>query len=205
MKSPLEDTIWGAAYGSVQAIEAAFARFGPEYHEAIMASGVPTGAAQALMPYLDPKAQGLDLGCGSGVLGLALFQEGLLQPLDGADLSPAMLRLARATGCYRDLHAVNLLLDEKRPYPSGGYDFLISVGLIGDYVPYYVGLPEALRPLAPGGILGFAVETRSTPWRALEERVGDLGLALESETEWVVPEGALCAQVYRFYVARRID
>src|SRR5271155_1456712 len=98
MKSPLEDTIWGATYGSVAAVQAAFDRFGPEYHEAIMASGVPAGAAAALMPHLQPDAQGIDFGCGSGVLGLALRERGLQRPLDGIDISPVMLDLARKTG-----------------------------------------------------------------------------------------------------------
>ena len=72
MKSPLEDTIWGAVYGSVAAVQAAFDRFGPEYHEAILATGAPAGAARAFIPHLGRPAQGIDLGCGSGVLGLAL-------------------------------------------------------------------------------------------------------------------------------------
>src|SRR5471032_3208293 len=86
MKSPLEDTIWGAGYGSVAAVQAAFDRFGPEYHQAILASGAPAGAARALMPHLQPGAQGIDFGCGSGVLGIALKEAGLRPPLDGVDL-----------------------------------------------------------------------------------------------------------------------
>ncbi len=47
MKSPLEDTIWGASYGSVAAVRDAFDRIAPSYHAAIMASAVPSGAACA--------------------------------------------------------------------------------------------------------------------------------------------------------------
>src|ERR1700722_7396317 len=121
MKSPLEDTIWGAGYGSVVAVQAAFDRFGLEYHQAILASGVPAGAAQALMPYLSPDAQGIDFGCGSGVLGIALRDAGLRQPLDGIDLSPVMLDLARATGCYRDLLRANLLVPQECPVLATPY------------------------------------------------------------------------------------
>ena len=201
MKSPLEDTIWGATYGSVQAIEEAFGRFGPEYHKAIVASGAPAGAARALMPHLRPEAQGLDLGCGSGALGLALFGEGLCTPLDGIDLSPAMLALASATGCYRQLEQGNLLLQQETA--TAAYDFVITMGLIGDYVPHYLALPAAVARLGPGGWIGFAVETRSTPWRPLEKLAGELGLNLVSEAELLVPEAKLCAQAYRFYVAQQ--
>jgi len=204
MKSPLEDTIWGASYGSTAAVQAAFDRFGPEYHEAILASGVPAGAAKALRPHLDVEAQGIDLGCGSGVLGLALRGEGLARPLDGVDLSPGMLELARATGCYRHLRRANLLLPEEPDARfAAPYDFVITVGLIGDYVPYYVGLPYAVTVTKHGGVIGFAVETRSTPWRALEAAMSDLGLAVLSETTLTVPASALVAQTYHFFVTRR--
>jgi len=202
MKFPIEDTIWGASYGSVQAVQAAFDRFGPEYHEAIMASGVPDGAAAALMPYLDPADEGIDFGCGWGVLGVALRARGLRRPLDGIDLSPVMLELAAATGCYRDLHRANLLAPEECPTLASPYDFAITVGLIGDYVPYYVALPHLVSLLKSEALLGFAVEERSTPSHALEKRISELGLVLLSETVLPVSEGKLEKEFYHFFVAR---
>lgn len=205
MKSPIEDTIWGASYGSIGAVQAAFDRFGPEYHEAIMASGVPAKAATALFPHLDLKAQGIDFGCGSGVLGAALKTAGLRQPLDGVDLSPVMLELARAGGGYRNLYRANLLMPQEGLVLPTPYDFAISVGLIGDYVPYYVALPYIVTTLRPGGILGFAVERRSTPYLALERLVTELGVTLLSETELAVPAGELEEQFYHFFVVRTAE
>lgn len=202
MKSPLEDTIWGATYGSVAAVQAAFDRFGPEYHQAILASGAPAGAAKALMPFLLPNAQGIDFGCGSGVLGIALKEAGLLQPLDGIDLSPVMLDLARATDCYRDLHQANLLLPGDCPPMAKPYDFAITMGLMGDYVPYYLALPHIVSSIKPGAYIGYAVESRSTSSRALEKLALDLGLEPLSETILPVPEGKLTSQTYYFFVAR---
>jgi predicted TPR repeat methyltransferase len=202
MKSPLEDTIWGASYGSVAAVQAAFDRFGPEYHEAIMASGAPANAARALMPYLDPNAQGIDFGCGSGVLGLALRDVGLFRPLDGLDLSPSMLNLAHSSGCYRHLERANLLTPEDCPALDKPYDFAITMGLMGDYVPYYIALPHIVSWLRPGAFLGYAVERRSTPSYALEKLARELGLTPISETNFPVPAGKLEAQVYQFFVAR---
>lgn len=203
MKSPIDDTIWASSYGSVAMVQAAFDRFGPEYHHAIMTTGVPAGAAKALMPHLQPDAQGIDFGCGSGVLGLALRDAGLRQPLDGVDLSPVMLDLARETGCYRDLRRANLLLPEEcHAFPTP-YDFAITVGLIGDYVPYYVALPHMVSSLRPQGFLGFAVEQKSTPWHALEKSVVNLGLVFLSETTLSIPEAELAEQTYHFFVVRR--
>jgi len=202
MKSPLEDTIWGANYGSVAAVQAAFDRFGSEYHQAILASGVPAGAAQALMPHLHPDAQGIDFGCGSGVLGIALREAGLRQPLDGLDLSPVMLDLARKTGGYRHLLRANLLVPEECPELAKPYDFAITVGLMGDYVPYYVALPHLVSSLRSGAVLGYAVERRSTPSYALEKLGAELGLVMMSETILPVSAGKLEEQFYHFFVAR---
>jgi predicted TPR repeat methyltransferase len=202
MKSPLEDTIWGASYGSVAAVQAAFDRFGPEYHHAILASGAPAGAALALMPHLHPDAQGIDFGCGSGVLGLGLREAGLRQPLDGLDLSPIMLDLARQTNCYRHLSQANLLLPQDCPALAKPYDFAITMGLMGDYVPYYLALPHIVSFVRPGGFIGYAVERRSTPSQALEKLAIELGLSPVSETLLPVPEGKLNGQIYHFFVAQ---
>ena len=202
MKSPIEDTIWGARYGSVAAVQAAFDRFGPEYHQAILASGAPAGAAQALIPHLHPDAQGIDFGCGSGVLGIALREAGLRQPLDGLDLSPVMLGLARETGGYRHLLRANLLAPQECPELAKPYDFAITMGLMGDYVPYYVALPHIVSSLRSGAFLGYAVERRSTPSRALEKLALELGLAPLSETILPVSAGKLEEQFYHFFVAR---
>ncbi len=183
-------------------MQAAFDRLGSDYHQAIMASGAPAGAARALMPHLRPDAQGVDFGCGSGALGLALREAGLRQPLDGIDLSPVMLDLARATGCYRDLRQGNLLMREEWPGPETPYDFAITMGLMGDYVPYYLALPRIVSCLRPGALVGYAVESRSTPSRALEKLALELNLAPISETVLPVPEGKLIGQVYYFFVAR---
>jgi SAM-dependent methyltransferase len=166
MKSPLEDTIWGAGYGSVAAVQAAFDRFGPEYHQAILASGAPAGAAQALMPHLHPDAQGIDFGCGSGVLGIALREAGLRQPLDGLDLSPVMLGLARETGCYRHLLRANLLAPRECPELANPYDFAITMGLMGDYVPYYVALPHIVSSLRSGAFLGSGGARPAMRWKS---------------------------------------
>jgi predicted TPR repeat methyltransferase len=146
--------------------------------------------------------QGIDFGCGSGVLGIALRESGLRRPLDGLDLSPVMLALARASGCYRHLLRTNLLLPQECPELPAPCDFAITLGLIGDYVPYYIALPHIVSLLRPGGFLGYAIERRSTPYRALEKLARELGLTPLSETILPVPEGKLTEQVYHFFVAR---
>jgi predicted TPR repeat methyltransferase len=203
VKSPLEDTIWGAHYGSCAAIQAAFDRIAPTYHEAIMRSGAPDRAAACLMPQLDPEACGVDFGCGSGAMGLALRRAGLRAPLEGLDLSPGMLDLARQSGCYAALTRVNLLAPEEVARVRGGYDFAVELGLIGDYVPYYLALPLIVAAVRPGGMIGFGVEPKSTPQRPLLRLAEEQGLEIVSETVLNIPAEVLELETYHFFVGRR--
>jgi SAM-dependent methyltransferase len=202
MKSPLEDTIWGAHYGSCAAIEAAFDRIGPDYHRAIMFSGVPDRAAACLMPHLRPESRGIDLGCGSGAMGLALRRAGLRRPLEGSDLSPGMLELARFTGCYGGLERANLL-EEGRMAPKVPYDFAVTLGLIGDYMPFYRVLPLLVAAVPVGAPVGFGVEPKSTPQRPLLRQAEELGLEVVSEEVLSIPAAVLELETYHFFVARR--
>jgi predicted TPR repeat methyltransferase len=200
--SPLEDTLWGSHYGSCAVIAATFDRIAPDYHRAIMASGVPDRAAACLMPFLQPEAHGIDFGCGSGAMGLSLKSTGLAAPLDGLDLSPGMLDLAKQTGGYAALLRANLLVpDECPPWPAAPYDFAVTLGLIGDYVPYYAALPALVAAVKPGAIVGFGVEPKSTPERPLRKLAGDLGLDLLAEEILSIPLAGLERETYHFFVA----
>jgi hypothetical protein len=203
VKSPLEDTIWGGHYGTCAGIAAAFDRMALDYHRAIMFSGVPDRAAACLMPQLEPGAHGIDFGCGSGAMGLALRRAGLRRPLDGLDLSPGMLSLARMTGCYARLDQVNLFLPGDHSLPVLACDFAVSLGLIGDYMPYYAVLPLLVAAVPPGAPIGFGVEPKSTPQRPLLRLAEELDLDLLSEEVLSIPAAVLERETYHFFVARR--
>ena len=203
LKSPLEDTIWGAQFGSVAAVREAFDRTGARYHEAIMRSGVPARAGAVLAPHLGAGARGIDFGCGGGAMGLALRKAGFAGMLDGIDLSLGMLDLARQSGCYVDLTQVNLLAPEEAAAVRGGYDFVVELGLIGDYLPYYLVVPMMVAAVKRDGIIGFGVEPKSTPQRPLFRVVAEQDLEILSETVLEIPAEVLELETYHFFVARR--
>ena len=103
----------------------------------------------------------LDVGCGTGVLG-EHFPDGF--DVDGLDLSPEMLAVARRKGHYRNLIEANL--KEPLPLPDASYTGLVSAGT---FTHGHVGaeaLPELVRILAPGA-LG-VITVRPQVWMDLD-------------------------------------
>ncbi len=86
-------------------------------------------AAKALSEQLaDTAARIIDVGCGTGLVGLELAKLGY-DRLEGVDISEGMLAEAAKTGVYRALIRQDT---EKDPAPEqGAYDAVISVGSFG--------------------------------------------------------------------------
>ena len=95
----------------------------------------------------------LDLGCGTGLSGLA-FKD-MARRLDGIDLSPVMIEKAAARRIYDHL-AVG---DIEAP-PGGDYDLWLAADTLvylGDLTQI---LAAAARSLHPGGMFLFTVESK---------------------------------------------
>jgi predicted TPR repeat methyltransferase len=95
----------------------------------------------------------LDLGCGTGLSGLA-FRDAALR-LDGIDLSPAMVAKARERGIYDDLRVADIETGLR-----GIYDLIIAADTLvylGDLAQVFAG---AARSLSPGGHFLFTVESK---------------------------------------------
>jgi predicted TPR repeat methyltransferase len=96
----------------------------------------------------------LDLGCGTGLSGVALAP--FAARLEGLDLSPRMLAEAKRRGLYQALHQADLL--DFLPAHPAGYGLVAAV----DVLNYLGDLGPALRAMAvalvPGGVVAFSVE-----------------------------------------------
>jgi len=111
----------------------------------------PRRCASALAELVDPAVvEVLDVGCGTGLSGLALAAVGFFT-LDGCDLSPAMLKQAERTGTYRRLFEADL--NEGIDVPDGFYDAATAVGVLSFGHARTDALPEMLRVLRPEGVL----------------------------------------------------
>ena len=94
----------------------------------------------------------LDAGCGTGLVADAL-PDGMA--VDGLDLSPDMLAIARAKGRYRDLIEADLT----RPlgFADGAYSGLVCAGTFTHGHVGPAALTELMRVLAPGSVVALAV------------------------------------------------
>ncbi|GEO97762.1 class I SAM-dependent DNA methyltransferase [Methylobacterium haplocladii] len=105
-------------------------------------------------------ATGLDLGCGTGLMGKALA--GRVAHLTGIDLSPAMLALARRSGSYARLCEGELtafLADE----PPVSTDLVVAADVmiyLPDLRPVFTGIGRVLRP---GALALVSVQSQDGP------------------------------------------
>ena len=117
-----------------------------------------------LEKYPDRKLNLLDLGCGTGLLGVCLGR------LDGfaigVDVSEKMLEQASRHQVYDRFHNVNLL-DALRDTPADMYEVLTALDVfiyVGDLTQ---AIADAHRIAKPGGYLIFSCEQASAheaPW-----------------------------------------
>jgi len=108
----------------------------------------PVSAVQELAKHLeDWQASVLDIGCGTGLVGVALAEMGFTC-VDGTDLSEEMIEVCRGKGIYRQLRCDDLLVGIDLPEAS--YDAVICVGTFGPLGTDV--LPNALRQVRSGGI-----------------------------------------------------
>jgi predicted TPR repeat methyltransferase len=120
--------------------------------------GVPEQLVGLLKPYANqggPQWDVLDLGCGTGLVGLAIAP--LALQLVGVDLSAKMLARAKARNLYSRLERLELVTMADAE-PDASYDLVTAADVF-----IYVGRLEALvsqvrRLLRPNGLFAFSIE-----------------------------------------------
>jgi predicted TPR repeat methyltransferase len=101
----------------------------------------------------------LDLGCGSGLVGMVFKDLAAAGRLDGIDISPRMMEAAQARGIYDDL----ILGDLESVLAQAGVSYNLIVS--ADTMTYFGNLAPALsgvaKRLEPGGFYLFASEAKA--------------------------------------------
>ena len=143
-------------------------------HEYVYHRGVVEAFTQRHRTRPGPIA---DVGCGTGVVGLALRASGYA-PIDGLDISPEMLEVAatKSTGdggpVYRALHEVDLT--EPLKLKQHSYSGLVSVGT---FTHGHLG-PEPIAALVDlieaGGSAAIGINGEHYASRGFEQAMADL-------------------------------
>lgn len=128
----------------------------------------------------DKSVPVMDFGCGTGRSGLALRLAGF-DVIDGADLSPEMLKLARQKALYR---ALTLVDPAKAPFEAGTYPVIAAIGVIGAGAAPVETFDTLMTLLPKGGFLALSYNDHTLKDPAFEGRI----------SAWVDP-GAACLLV----------
>lgn len=140
---------------SPEELQSYYDRWSDAYDADLAAMGyqAPQVAARLLCEYEVPgSAPVLDVGCGTGLTGQALQQEGY-DDLTGLDLSPVSLERAEAKGCYRELKQCDI----NQPLPLENRQFAAArcigtLTYVCDVSPF---IRELCRVVHPGGLILF--------------------------------------------------
>lgn len=134
-------------------------------------------ALSRLLP--DTAARIIDVGCGTGLVGLELAKHGY-DRLEGVDISEGMLAEAAKTGVYRELIHQDA---ETEPAPEqGAYDAVISVGSFGLGHLGPEAFPKLIALARPGAPLVIFMNAEPYVDQDYARRIGDL----ERDGLWLV-------------------
>ncbi|MDB2407067.1 methyltransferase domain-containing protein [Jannaschia sp.] len=112
----------------------------------------PDRVAAALAAHLpDRAAPILDFGCGTGLSGAALRRAGF-ETVDGTDITPEMLEVARGKGIYR---ALSVGTPGVAP-DLASYAAIVATGVIGMGAAPASTLPLLMGAMRPGALLAFS-------------------------------------------------
>ena len=113
----------------------------------------------------------VDLGCGTGLSGVALKAAGFAH-IDGYDFSEGMLALARQKNCYREV----ILSDLSQPnaVPDRGYQHAALVGVLHHTHAPPEAITHALDLLPVGGCVVFTLNDETLRFPEYTEYIDDL-------------------------------
>lgn len=146
-------------------VQALFDQYAPRFEDvlindlgyrapSLIFKAVLAARVAAKKPALFKRA--IDLGCGTGLAAAALARQ--VDQFVGIDLSPGMIKEARATGLYAELEVADMI-DGLRGKNDASANLVVAADAfvyLSDLAPLLI---EAMRVLVSGGVLAFTLET----------------------------------------------
>ncbi|WP_340108495.1 class I SAM-dependent methyltransferase [Pikeienuella sp. HZG-20] len=144
------------------------------YDEEVAESGyaAPRRCARALAAAMTERDRPvLDLGCGTGLSGVALRAEGF-SIIDGWDPSSEMLARAEARNVYRVLRQIEA--DRPLTAAPGSYIAVVAVGVFSPGMAPPEAMDQVFQILASGGYFCFSLNDHAISHSAYEGRVKEI-------------------------------
>lgn len=143
-----------------------------EYDETVLSHGyvTPKRCAEALARLeQDSTVPILDIGCGTGISGLALKSAGFTE-VTGSEVNARMLEKARARdGVYRETMLVNL--DNPFDFAPGRFRHMTAMGVIATGHAPASTIRDILAKLLPSGLLVFSLNDHTLGFSEYPETV----------------------------------
>lgn len=160
----------------------------------------PARLAHALSRFVDDSTQPiLDYGCGTGLSGAALADQGFTT-IDGMDPSPGMLEQCRKRGLYRALIALDL--SKPLPIAQGEYKVIMAIGVISTGAGPASLMDVLIERLPKGGLFGLSLNDHALAdpdYLAGVQRLKDAGHVLLAEEYGThLPGIGLKSMIYLF-------
>ena len=156
------------------------------YDEEVEENGYvsPARTASALTQFLPLEASIFDIGCGTGLSGVALTNSGFSN-IYGSEINLSMLVNAKKKKVYKCL--IQGTINIPFPDPPGTYDAIVAIGVIGAGAAPASLLRSALNALVPGGLLAFTLNDAAMAQESCKtelKTVLDDNLAVELFSEY---------------------
>lgn len=161
---------------SINATQNFYSDWAKTYDAEIIENGYasPQRCADALAQFSNNKSvKLLDIGCGTGLSGEILSNTGFSN-IDGCDINPDMLNIAKSRGVYQTLW----LSDVEKPFPFeiGKYQAISAIGVIGAGAAPLSVFHQTIEKLLQDGLFVFSFNDHTLEDPSYEE-------AIENEIE----------------------
>jgi MFS family permease len=175
------DRLYGAR--DLDELRAEYDRIAPAYDAELDGMGYrsPQAVAEVARRLLPPDGHILDVGAGTGLLGVKLAEAGFSH-LDALDLSPQMLAEAHGKQVYGELREGRLGGD--LDFDTGAYDGVIASGVLTTGHAPAESLEELVRITRPGGHVIFTLRSDAGSPPGFGEKMD----ALTRESRWELVE-----------------
>lgn len=161
---------------SINATQNFYSDWAKTYDAEIIENGYasPQRCADALAQFSNNKsAKLLDIGCGTGLSGEILSNTGFSN-IDGCDINPDMLNIAKSRGVYQTLWLSDV--DNPFPFEIGKYQAISAIGVIGAGAAPLSVFHQTIEKLLQGGLFVFSFNDHTLEDPSYEE-------AIENEIE----------------------